>query len=216
MQNLTERKLWFWINNIEGIGNIKIRKLLEIFQTPRAVWEADRDKLMSISVINEKDADNIYDRDKRKHILERYYILEDKGIGFVFPWEKEYPGRLKELYDKPYILYYKGELPSDKLLSVGVVGARKCSEYGRYVAGELGRTLGMAGVNVISGLAYGIDSEAHRGTLMGGGRTYGVLAGGVDKCYPAGNFNLYMDILEQGGIISEFPPGTATVPGMFP
>lgn len=213
---MTERQLWFWINNIEGIGNAKIRHLLEQFKTPLEIYNADRKSLDIIPSLCEKDINNILNKEIRKINVEKYEKHIEKGIKMVFPFEKEYPKKLKELYDKPFILYYKGELPKEDRLSVSIIGSRKCTEYGRYNARELGRLLSLANVNVISGLAYGIDSEAHRGAVMAGQNTYAILAGDVNKCYPYSNYNLYMDIVRSGGIISEFGLNTPTVPGLFP
>lgn len=213
---MEERRLWFWLNNIEGIGNIKIRRLLEIYDNPVNIYNADREELERIPGITKKDAWNITNEEIKNVTNKNYILYEKNGIKFTFPWEEEYPFRLKELYDKPQILYYIGRIPDEKAPAVAMVGSRNCSEYGRMMARELSFELAKCGVNIISGLALGIDSEAHMGALMAGGNTYGVLAGGVDKCYPFSNYNLYMDILKKGGVLSEYPPGTRTVPGMFP
>lgn len=213
---MTDREIWFWINNIEGIGNIKIRRMLEFFESPRHIYNAGEDELIQVQGLNLNDISKITDFSIKDNARRKYEQCMKKGINCVFPFEEEYPERLKELYDKPFILYYRGKIPDQSTPAVSIIGSRKCSEYGRFIAGELGRILGEAGVNIISGLALGIDSEAHKGCVLAGGRTYGVLAGSVERCYPASNYNLYMDILENGGIISEFPPGTPTVPGLFP
>lgn len=216
-----ERKYWYWINNIKGIGNIKVRRLLKAFgDDPREVYEAGKEGLKKSCGeigITQKDIDLISDKNRAGIIFKEYEEYNGRGgISFVVPSDENYPKRLKELYDRPNILYYKGRLPDEKAKAVAVVGSRNCSEYGRSVAAELGRRLGAAGASVISGLALGIDGEAHRGAVMGGGRTYGVLAGGADICYPACNFNIYMDIQRDGGVISEFSAGTPTRAGMFP
>ncbi len=213
---MTERQLWFWLNNIEGIGNTKIRRLLESFHNPENIYYADKSSLESIPGITPNDVENIWNKDNKKYLEELHNRCIDKGIKYVFPYEEEYPARLKELYDKPQILYYIGRIPTDDIPAVAIIGSRRCSEYGRSVARELGRIMGENGVNVISGLALGIDSEAHMGAVLSGSRTYGVLAGGVDECYPRTNYNLYMDVIRRGGVLSEFPPGTPTTPGMFP
>lgn len=216
-----DRKYWFWINNIKGIGNIKVRRLLKAFgDDPRAAYEAGEEELKKrndVLGLTAGDIRRVADKTLAQILFREYQEYHDRGgIRFVVPADEAYPRRLKELYDRPNILYYKGKLPDPEMASVAVVGSRNCSEYGRSMARELGRRLGRAGASVISGLALGVDCEAHKGTVMGGGRTYGVLAGGVDLCYPAGNFNIYMDILQDGGVISEFPAGTPTRAGMFP
>lgn len=213
---MTDREMWFWINNIEGIGNIKIRKLLEYFGTPKEIYNASEATLSEIPCISTIDTIRLCDSKIKENTHRKYNEYIEKEVKFVFPFEEEYPKRLKELYDKPFILYYRGRMPKEEVSSVAIIGSRKCTEYGRYISRELGRVLGECGVNIISGLAFGIDSEAHRGCVLAGGSTYGVLAGSVDKCYPVSNYNLYMDIQKNGGVLSEFPPGTRTVPGMFP
>ncbi len=212
-----DRKYWFWINNIPGIGNIKIRRLLKAFgDEPERVAKAGLKDLLFVEGISQADADKIKSRSLMEGIFKKYYEYNKCRTCFVFPVDKEYPARLKELYDRPNVLYYIGKLPSNKNKKIAVVGSRNCSEYGRSVALELGKRLSSAGADVISGLALGIDAASHQGAIMAGGATYAVLAGGVDVCYPRQNFNTYIDILKNGGVLSEFPPGTSTRPGMFP
>ncbi|MDD6233731.1 MAG: DNA-processing protein DprA [Lachnospiraceae bacterium] len=212
-----DRKYWFWINNIPRIGNIKIRKILKAFgDDPEAAAHAGDKELGCIGGLMQADIAAIMDLNLRKRLFEEYDRRTEDGNKMVFPFEDEYPSRLKEIYDRPNVIYYKGRLPVDDIKSVAVVGSRNCSEYGRSVAMELGRVLASAGAQVISGLALGIDVAAHQGAVLAGGLTFAVLAGGVDLCYPKQNFNTYVDIIRNGGIISEFPDNTPTRPGMFP
>ena len=117
-----------------------------------------------------------------------------------------YPKRLKSLPDAPFSLYVKGELPKEELPSVAIVGARVCSEYGREAAFYFGEQLAKAQVQIISGMAAGIDAWGQKGALKQG-KTFAVLGNGVDICYPAENISLYMQIPQSGGLISEFPIG---------
>ena len=129
----------------------------------------------------------------------------------------EYPEKLNNYPKMPEILFVKGRLPDRKKPSIAIVGARACSTYGRIQAFRYAKVLSSAGVQIISGMAYGIDAEAHKGALEGGTATYAVLAGGVDICYPAGNKALYERILrEGGGIISEQLPGMRARNYFFP
>ena len=129
----------------------------------------------------------------------------------------EYPEKLNNYPKMPEILFVKGRLPDRKKPSIAIVGARACSTYGRIQAFRYAKVLSSAGVQIISGMAYGIDAEAHKGALEGGTATYAVLAGGVDICYPAGNKALCERILrEGGGIISEQPPGMRARNYFFP
>ena len=135
----------------------------------------------------------------------------------ISPKSAEYPEKLNNYPKMPEILFVKGRLPDRKKPSIAIVGARACSTYGRIQAFRYAKVLSSAGVQIISGMAYGIDAEAHKGALEGGTATYAVLAGGVDICYPAGNKALYERILrEGGGIISEQPPGMRARNYFFP
>ena len=129
----------------------------------------------------------------------------------------EYPQKLNNYPKMPEILFAKGNLPDAKKPTAAIVGARACSPYGRIQAFRYAKILSSAGVQIISGMAYGIDAEAHKGALEGGTPTYAVLAGGVDICSPSGNRPLYDRILrENGGILSEQPPGMRARNYFFP
>lgn len=123
--------------------------------------------------------------------------------------DKEYPQKLLQYSSMPAALYVKGQLPSQERPSVAVIGARMCSPYGRIQAFRYAKFLSAAGVQIISGMALGIDSEGHKGALEGKMPTFAVLGSGVDVCYPRSNRKLYERILwESGGILSECPPGS--------
>lgn len=130
--------------------------------------------------------------------------------------EDLYPRMLEELKGAPKQLYVAGRLPNPESLSVAIVGARACSNYGRSFAYELGLALAMAGVQVVSGMARGIDGAAQKGALDGGGDTFAVLGCGIDICYPREHRNLYESIQKQGGILTEQPPGMQPLPQFFP
>lgn len=129
----------------------------------------------------------------------------------------EYPQKLKYYSHMPEKIYVKGRLPGEGEPAIAIVGARMCSPYGRIQAFRYGKFLSEAGVQVISGMAYGIDSEGHKGAMEGKMPTYAVLGNGVDICYPAGNQSLYRRILKkEGGILSEYPPGVRARKHFFP
>ncbi len=129
----------------------------------------------------------------------------------------EYPERLKNIPDAPRELYYCGELPDAKQPCIAIVGARECSDYGRAMAKEFAGTLAGAGVNVVSGMARGIDSISQEAAILAGGRTYAVLGCGVDICYPRSSESLYKQIMEgKGGVISLCTPGTTPAKYLFP
>jgi DNA processing protein len=127
-----------------------------------------------------------------------------------------YPPLLAQLYDPPAELYVRGDLQILDESAVAIVGARSCSPYGSQVARSLARELAAAGLVVVSGLARGIDGEAHRGTLEAGGRTVAVLGCGIDRDYPRSHAELALRIREQGAVVSEYPPGVEPAPWRFP
>lgn len=129
--------------------------------------------------------------------------------------EPDYPDRLRDIKSPPKQLYIVGDLPR-KGLTVAIVGARECSNYGRSLAYEMGTALAKAGVQVISGMARGIDAEAQRGALDAGGKSYAVFGCGVDICYPKEHRNLYHQLQKHGGVISEYSPGTMPLAQFFP
>ena len=143
-------------------------------------------------------------------------LLEESGIRFVMVDDPEYPQRLLRMEDPPFGLYCRGRLPSDFHPSVGIVGTRMASPYGRDQARIFARELAAGGVQIISGMARGIDGIAGRGALDAGGDTFAVLGCGVDICYPRENLDLYGTLCEKGGVLSEYPPGTQPQARLFP
>ena len=141
-------------------------------------------------------------------------LTED--IRYIANSDQEFPEKLKELYDCPKGIYVRGKLPDPGKKSVAIVGARMCSAYGRATASYFARVLAANDVQIISGLALGIDGAAHEGALMAGGATFAVMAGAVDTCYPRAHIELYEQMRRTGGIISEEPCGCPPLPKLFP
>lgn len=190
--------------------------LRETLGSARAVWEASRACLRELGV-PERQAQVLLAHagclPGPSPDLERAWRL---GYTVFSRWDAEYPGRLRDVPDAPLILYCWGEvLPQDEK-AVAVVGTRHPTAYGLEVAGRLARGLAEAGLTVVSGLARGIDTCAHRETLAGGGRTIAVLGSGLDRVYPAENRLLVPRIARQGAVLTEYPPGTAALPHHFP
>lgn len=153
-----------------------------------------------------------------KDVKVEYEKLLYNKIWCIPQYLNGYPDKLKHIYMPPNALYVKGHLPGDKRPVVGVIGARNCSPYGEMIAREMGRELAKAGIQVISGMARGVDGISQRSALMCGGAVFGVLGCGVDICYPEENIDIYQKMIngKQSGIISEYVPGTEPAPGLFP
>ncbi len=143
--------------------------------------------------------------------------MKDRTIKVTRPGDRDFPQKLLRIGKVPEAIYYLGALPKEELPAVAMVGARACSAHGRRSAGTVARQLSESGVQVISGMARGVDTQSHRGALEGGTPTFAVLGSGVDVCYPEENIELYEQILERGGgILSEYPPGEQPVSWHFP
>ena len=138
------------------------------------------------------------------------------GIRYIGKTEKCFPKKLLELQDCPQGIYVRGKLPDPKKKTVAIVGARMCSAYGRAMASYFARVLAANDVQIISGLALGIDGAAHEGAMIADGKTFTVMAGGVDICYPRSHIGIYEQIRKTGGILSEEPCGTPPIARLFP
>lgn len=210
---------YLWLEDIKGCGSVMAAKLIKHFGSAQAVYEADEIGAfieiegltypVAFALISNKNLD--------KHIRHQEY-LENQGIEYITYSDESYPDLLREIHDPPCILYYKGKnVLADHSPSIAIVGARKATPYGLAAAENIASQLSRCGINIISGLANGIDSAAHKGALSAGGCTLGVLGCGIDVIYPASNKKLYQEIIEKGGmILTEFAPGTEPVTGNFP
>ena len=216
---MTEKKEeWylFWLENLPGIGLRTLQRLMRHFGNAEAVSKASCHELEMVSGLSAACREKILDKDGRARAQENWTELQKKKIRYVSLYHGEYPERLRNLCDAPKHLYVRGRLPDAARCSVAIIGARECTMYGRDMARMFGYRLAGAGVQVISGMAKGVDGWAHQGALESGGNTYAVLGCGVDICYPAVHRRLYDSIWRRGGILSELPVGTRARPGFFP
>ena len=210
-------KYGLWFSRIEGITAGKRRLLLEAAGSAEAVYGMPRQVLCKIKGLSETDVERDIRSRESWDIEGRAYELMEHGISFVSIEQKQYPKNLRNIHNAPYGLYYRGNLPEEKKRSVGIVGSRRRSEYGRYLAREMGKELAENDIQVISGMALGIDTDGHTGALDGNGKTFAVLGCGVDVCYPRSNRWLYDRIIRSGGgILSEYPMGQAPIASQFP
>lgn len=210
----TERMYAFGLQSVPGIGNKTIQKLLERYETFEKIYKAPSKELEG--ALKEKQF-AAFDLSRSKADFKRQYEkMKQKEIEILLWGEKDYPKNLWEIEDAPRVLFYKGKMPDEAQPTVAIIGARECSAYGSYVAGEIGRYLGQNHIGVISGMARGIDGISQAAALDAGGKSYGVLGSGVDVCYPKSNQQLYDCLLEKGGIISSYAPGVLPVAQNFP
>lgn len=222
---LSEREYWFWYCSLYQIPVYIREKLLEEIGCVTEIYHAGEKTLREIFAgggwtnRKEKMVKRIMDSRNEEKIQKAYKFMEEKKIRLVIMEDEEYPLRLRWLSDRPVGLFVKGRLPEENRPTAAIVGARNCSFYGRNMAEKLGRKLAEAGIQVISGLARGIDAAGHRGALEAGqetGSTYGILGCGADVIYPKENEGLYAEVGIRGGLISEYPPGTRPFAANFP
>lgn len=209
-------KYEYWLASSVSLTDRKKRLLREEYGDARAVYYIEEIQLEFLNFLENKDVEAILRAKKAKDVDKEWERLIGQNIRFVPYFSKEYPGRLAQISDAPYALYVKGCLPKEENLSAAIVGARKCTPYGEQTALEYGELLAANGIQIISGMARGIDGAGQRGALNGRGTTYGVLGCGVDICYPREHIGLYMDIQTAGGVLSEQPPGSSPLPVYFP
>ena len=226
---LTERECWFWLCSRPWLGVRSIDKLLGYFKTAKNIYYGRNTQYAEVQGLKEavrKKLENPEEKDESllKRDIRRLEILGGRFAGRI---DKEYPEKLRHIYDAPAGLFYYGDLPDSKRPAIAIVGAREASGYGlasaRYFAGALFEM----GIDVISGLARGIDGEAHRGVLqekengeagkdINRGKTWGVLGCGLNICYPRENYGLFEAMKLQGGILSEYGLDVKPEPWRFP
>lgn len=215
---MNEQCYWIWLSRIEGLGPIKIKKLLEIYKTPEQIWKLSKKELVAIKGIGEKLAEKILDLSYRENLNNYISYMQKYDIGIITIQDENYPEKLKHIYDSPVMLYYRGNkelLTNSKI--VAMVGCRECSKYGEYVSKKFSYELAKKGICIISGMAKGIDSYSHLGCIGAGGKTIAVLGSGIDQIYPKENTALYNQILKIDGLIlSEYVIGTKPTKLNFP
>lgn len=212
-----------WLYSIPGIGSKTVKMLLSLAGKPKKIYELSRhlsiEELaaqLSAHPRKRELAEKIINAGKCRNIQEEYAALEKKRIHFTCLGHAAYPDRLIHIPDAPYGIYFRGRLPAKENPSAAIIGARNCSEYGRRMAYRFGEELASAGVQIVSGMARGIDGIGQQAALEAGGYSLGVMGCGVDICYPNENRKLYDMLCECGGVCSEYLPGTLPRSCLFP
>ncbi len=202
--------------NVPKIGPKRVRALLLKHDILDSIFSLSEKDLCAIDGIDQRLAKTIksyFDFDYGK---KEWDTAQDKDARIISLWDEEYPVPLKNIYNPPVLLYLKGKSLNQKEDTVAIVGSRNTTQYGRRVAQSLAKDLSANDLTIVSGLARGIDTVAHKEVVTGGGKTIAVLGSGVDIIYPAENRDLADAITKNGTIISEFPLGTKPDPGNFP
>ena len=212
---LSNTLYWIALSMVPGVGPVLFKRLAAKFETPNKVFKASASSLMEVEGIGERVASEICSFRNWKGAEDEIGKAESCGADIVTMEDKEYPRNLLNIYDPPPYLYVRGRLDGDER-TIAVVGSRFASTYGKMVTEGLSRDLARNRYTVISGMARGIDTAAHKGALSAGGRTIAVLGSGIDVIYPPENKGLYEEIAEAGAVISELPMGTGPLSENFP
>lgn len=220
---IEEKRYWIWFSLIKGLGNKRKQKLLKIYKNPQKIYYLKKEELMNICGIREQIAEKILDR-SIKNVVNKYIeYMENNNIDIITIMDENYPQNLKQIYDPPIILYVKGNKKILNNKAIAIIGCREASEYGKKAAKYFGYNIAKEGVNIISGLAKGVDSYSHIGNIYAlvensyqnvdnysaCGKPIAIVGTGLDIVYPKENKELETEIIKSGGcIISEYPLGT--------
>jgi len=212
--SIKERQCLYFLQGTELIGNITIRKLKNYFGLYQNIYDASGAELMPF--LTPKMLDRFLSDRACKDIEADYNRLLKNNISYYLAEDEEYPHKLFELYDYPPAILVNGTLPDSSIPSIAIIGARNCSNYGSAMAQEYTKAIANSGIQIVSGMAMGIDGIAGRTALKTNGRSYAVLGSGPDVCYPTINRDLFDALILNGGIISEYPLGTPGAGWHFP
>ncbi|MBM4149913.1 MAG: DNA-protecting protein DprA [Lentisphaerae bacterium] len=213
---MTEREAYIALNMLGDIGPVRVRAAAELMGGIDAVWAADTRALASVQGIGERLAGRLVEARRGIDWESEIERAERDGARILTPADGEYPKRLSEIHDPPLALYVRGRLMCRDDRAIAIVGTRRATCYGRDCAERFGFGLAKAGLTVVSGLAEGIDTAAHQGAMKAGGRTVGVIAGGLDRFYPESNRGLAEKMAESGAVVTEYPYGRQPDRNTFP
>lgn len=215
---MTPREAAIALNLIPGLGPVRVMRLMQVFASPELILESPASMLMGIPGIGEQLARRISSWRSTVNPHRELELADKAGAAVTTVFDSSYPPSLRDLPDPPIVLYSWGNwIAADSERSIAVVGSRMATHYGRLCARKISHDLAEAGVTVISGLARGVDTEAHAGAMDAGGRTIAVIGAGLNRLYPRENRNLAQRIAEgHGAVVSEFPMGQPPSRTTFP
>jgi len=209
-------KYWLAMNKVPKVGPVTIKKLWEHFGSARAAWEAKDDHFSRIEGLSKSALTSFLENRSQIDLDDEFRAVQQKGMRVFTLEDEDYPELLRNIYDPPPVLYASGDILKEDKKAIAIVGTRKASAYGKEITRKLAFELASLGFTIVSGLADGIDTAAHRGALEAGGRTFAVFGCGVDVIFPSTNRYLSEQIKDSGALVSEFPMGTRPEKGSFP
>jgi len=213
---MTDKLPWLALKSIPGVGPVLFQRLLARFGQPAAVFQARREELLGVKGVNADLARDLLSFRAWDRVEAELAQMAAAGVEVLLQNDPGFPARLQQIPYPPPLLFIKGNLLPQDELALAVVGTRAASYYGLKTCRRLAGALAVRGLTVVSGLARGIDTAAHQGSMENGGRTLAVLGCGLDVVYPPENQKLYEQIPKQGALISEFPLGTPPEAKNFP
>lgn len=214
---MEDNLFWIWLMSLTDLGNQRKRKLLNYFETPENIYNADTASLMTSGSLKEVNCKYIRSQQHLYIANKAKAFMEKRSIHLVSIHDSLYPEKLKNIYDPPVAFFAKGNLELlERPLYLGIVGSRKASPTGKSQARKLAETFSDMGITIVSGLAQGVDSESHLGSVDRIGSTIAVMGTGINVCYPEKNKELYRQIVKNGLIITEFFMDEQPLPFHFP
>lgn len=213
---MRDNRYLVWLSSLSGVGSKSCAGLVSYFGSAENVYNCSFNQLISSGVVGEKTAMIISQSRNIEYTDEYLKSMKESGINVYTIHDSEYPENLKYIFDPPQVIYAQGTLMQEDTKAIGIVGSRKASDYGLKAAQRIAFRLAEMGFTVISGMALGIDSAAHRGALKAGGRTIAVCGCGLKQVYPASNYGLSRQIIKSGAMLSEYTYDTPAFPGQFP
>lgn len=215
---MKEQELKYWLawNKISDIGPKRFHKLIKYFGSAENAWHTKSGEILKVLSLSNKISSRISEERNNINPEQELDLLDKHKVKVLTIEDDFYPQNLKEIHDPPPVLYFKGNIIEKDKNSISIVGSRKATYYGKMVAENLSKDLALVGLTIISGMARGIDTAAHRGALSVNGRTIAVLGCGIDLIYPPENRRLAKEIEESGAIITEFPFSTLPERQNFP
>ncbi len=208
-------KYWIWFSRINKIGAKTQNKLLEKYHNPEEIWNLTKKELQGI--LDDKQIEIILNQKNRINLEKYAEYMQKHEIKMITIFDEKYPQNLRNIYDPPVVLYIRGNENIINEFSIAIIGSRICSNYGKQVAKQFAYNLSKYNINIVSGLAKGIDTYAHVGTIQAKKTTIAVIGSGLDIIYPEENKQLYEEIIKNNGaIISEYIVGTKPEKLNFP
>ncbi len=210
-----EKAYWIALNKVTGIGAVRLSALLSVCGSASAAWRASIHELQAAG-LDRRSLENLLLARRTLDVAAEWEQVQRSGVTVITLLDECYPANLRQIDAPPPLLYVRGDLQPSDLWAIGIVGTRRASVYGREVAHTLGRDLAQQGITVVSGLAVGVYTVAHKAALEANGRTIAVLGSGVDQIYPPANRGLAQQIVANGALLSEYPLGTRPDARNFP